>query len=109
MTCGDRFATTKTTPRSPPHPPGGPQARHLSRHYAADLFVDAFAYGAHTTASDGLSSGLPMVALQGDSFAARVSTSILQHAGLDHLVTHSVREFVDVAARLAGAPEVSHL
>jgi hypothetical protein len=82
------------------------QARHLARHYAADLFLDAFAYGAHTTASDGLSSGLPMVALQGASFAARVSSSILHYADLDHLVTHSVTEYVDVATRLAAAPEV---
>jgi hypothetical protein len=82
------------------------QARHLARHYAADLFLDAFAYGAHTTASDGLSSGLPMVVLQGASFAARVSSSILKYADLDHLVTHSVRDFVDVASRLAGSPEV---
>ena len=41
------------------------QAQHLARHYAADLFLDSFIYGAHTTAADALSSGLPVLALQG--------------------------------------------
>ena len=49
-----------------------PMADHLARHECADLFIDTFPYGAHTTCSDALWAGLPIVTLIGKSFASRV-------------------------------------
>jgi predicted O-linked N-acetylglucosamine transferase (SPINDLY family) len=67
-----------------------PQADHLARHRLADLLLDTWPYSAHTTASDALWMGLPVVALCGRSFASRVSSSILRAAGLADLVTDSL-------------------
>jgi predicted O-linked N-acetylglucosamine transferase (SPINDLY family) len=67
----------------------------------ADLGLDCFPYGSHTTASDALWGGLPIVALAGDTFASRVSSSILAAAGLRDLVTTSFDEYRELALRLA--------
>ena len=53
-----------------------PHAEHLARHRAADLFIDTLPYNAHTTASDALWAGLPVLTLSGESFAGRVAASI---------------------------------
>lgn len=72
--------------------PRVPLAEHLARYRVADLALDTFPYTSHTTASDALWCGCPLVALCGETFAARVSGSILAAAGLADLVTHSIAE-----------------
>jgi protein O-GlcNAc transferase len=78
---------------------------HLARHDLADLFVDTFIVNAHTTASDALWAGLPVVALAGNSFVARVSASLLHACGLDELVTGTAADYEALALSLARDPE----
>jgi predicted O-linked N-acetylglucosamine transferase (SPINDLY family) len=78
---------------------------HLARHRAADLFLDTVPYNAHTTASDALWSGLPVLTLIGQSFPARVAASLLYAIGLPELVTHSLEEYEALAIDLAKSPE----
>jgi protein O-GlcNAc transferase len=81
--------------------PFAPNDRHLARLALADLALDCFPYGSHTTASDALWAGVPLIGLAGDTFAARVSASILAAAGLGDLVTTSLADYHDVALRYA--------
>ena len=69
------------------------QKTYLSRYLLADLFVDTFAYNAHTTGSDALWIGLPMVTLAGPSFASRVGASLLDTVGLSELITYSQNDY----------------
>ncbi|MFW8635033.1 hypothetical protein [Cribrihabitans pelagius] len=85
--------------------PRMPQAEHLARHAAADLFLDTFAVNAHTTASDALWAGLPVLTLPGRQFAARVGASLVQAAGLPELVAGSEAEYESIAAALAQDPK----
>jgi len=78
---------------------------HLSRHRHADLFVDTFNYNAHTTASDALWSGLPVVTMVGEQFAARVAASLLNAAGLPELIAASEKEYESLIFELATSPE----
>ncbi|MDB5550456.1 MAG: hypothetical protein JWL86_440 [Rhizobium sp.] len=78
-----------------------PKAKHLARHRLADLFLDTFAYGAHTTASDALWAGLPVLTLRGDTFARRVGASIVSAAGMPDLVTESVADYIERAVAIA--------
>ncbi|MBR7619563.1 N-acetylglucosamine transferase [Phenylobacterium sp. 20VBR1] len=73
---------------------------HLARYPLADLFLDTAAYGAHTTASDALWMGVPMVTLSGRSFAARVCGSLVRASGLVDLVCASPDEYVERAVTL---------
>lgn len=73
--------------------PDLPQAEHLGRLRMADILLDTTPYGSHTTASDALWMGLPVVALRGRAFAARVSSSILHAAGLAELITDSLSDY----------------
>jgi len=77
---------------------------HLARHRQADLFLDTLPCNAHTTASDALWTGLPVVTCLGQTFAGRVAGSILHAAGLPELVTHSLAEYEQLALRLARDP-----
>jgi predicted O-linked N-acetylglucosamine transferase (SPINDLY family) len=77
---------------------------HLARHRAADLFLDTLPYNAHTTASDALWAGLPVLTHVGASFAGRVGASLLTAAGLPELVTTSSQAYEDLAAALATQP-----
>jgi predicted O-linked N-acetylglucosamine transferase (SPINDLY family) len=81
-----------------------PKARHLARHRLADLFLDSFAYGAHTTASDALWAGLPVLTLRGDTFARRVGASIVSAAGLPDLVVNDVNGYIAAAVEIAATP-----
>ena len=81
--------------------PEVPPDRHRARLRVADIGLDTWPYGSHTTAMDLLSSGVPMVTLAGPTHPMRVGASILIAAGLDELVTHSVEAFAEVAVRLA--------
>lgn len=70
---------------------------HLRRHVLADLFLDTFPYNAHTTASDALRCGLPLLTRAGRSFASRVSASLLQTLGLESLITHTPEAYAATA------------
>ncbi len=74
---------------------------HLARHRLAGLFLDTLPYNAHTTASDALWSGLPLVSCRGESFAGRVAASLLMSVGLPELVTESLEDYEALALRLA--------
>jgi predicted O-linked N-acetylglucosamine transferase (SPINDLY family) len=78
-----------------------PFAQHLARYRVADLALDTFPYTSHSTASDALWAGCPVVALCGKTFAARVSGSILTHAGLPELITASLDDYERLARDLA--------
>lgn len=77
---------------------------HLARYPLADLFLDTAPYGAHTTASDALWMGVPMVTISGKSFASRVCGSLVRSAGLPELVCATEAEYVDLAVALAKDP-----
>jgi len=81
--------------------PRRPFAEYLARYRVADLALDTFPYTSHSTASDALWVGCPIVGLCGDTFPARVSGSILTHAGLSQLITWSRSEFEQLARGLA--------
>ncbi|MBL8570151.1 MAG: hypothetical protein JNK84_13865 [Phreatobacter sp.] len=67
--------------------------RHLARYGLVDLALDTFPVGSHTTASDALWMGAPLLALAGESFISRVSGSVVKAAGMDHLVATSMDEY----------------
>jgi protein O-GlcNAc transferase len=79
-------------------------ADHLARHRRADLFLDTLPYNAHTTASDALWAGLPVLTCLGTTFAGRVAASLLRAVGLAELVTHSLDEYEALALKLAHEP-----
>jgi len=80
------------------------QADHLARHRLADLSLDTLPINAHTTASDALWAGLPLLTCMGESFAARVAASVLRAAGLPELVTGNLVDYEEAAVRLATTP-----
>ena len=77
---------------------------HLARHRLADLFLDTLPYNAHTTASDALWAGLPLLTCRGSTFPGRVGASVLTAIGLPELITNSLQEYEETALRLAVAP-----
>lgn len=81
--------------------PSLPQAQHLGRLTLADLFLDTFAVNAHTTASDALWAGLPVLTLSGHQFAARVAASIVTAAGLPEMVASHEADYEATALALA--------
>ena len=81
-----------------------PLARHLARYRSADLFLDTFPCGGHTTVSDALWAGLPVVTRLGESFAARVAASLLTAIGLPELITESAAQYEALAVELATDP-----
>jgi len=74
---------------------------HLERFKYADLFLDTFPYCAHTTANESLQQNLPLVALCGESFASRVSGSLLKTMNLSELITYNAEEYENTVVRLA--------
>jgi protein O-GlcNAc transferase len=80
-------------------------ADHLARYRQADLFLDTFYYNAHTTASDALWAGLPVLTCLGDTFAARVAASLLNAISLPELITRNHAEYEALALELATQPE----
>jgi predicted O-linked N-acetylglucosamine transferase (SPINDLY family) len=75
--------------------------QHLARHVLADLFVDTLPCCAHTTASDALWAGLPVLTCRGSTFAGRVAASLLHALDLPELVSPSLAEYEHTALRLA--------
>jgi predicted O-linked N-acetylglucosamine transferase (SPINDLY family) len=86
------FATRVKTPQ------------HLARQKCADLFLDTFPCNAHTTASDALWVGLPLVTYSGNSFASRVAGSLLKTIGLESLITQSIEEYESKIFELLSNP-----
>jgi predicted O-linked N-acetylglucosamine transferase (SPINDLY family) len=78
-----------------------PNPDHLARYPLADLFLDTFPYGAHTTAADAMWMGVPILTIAGRGFAARVCTSLVTAAGLPDMVCASVDAYVARAVQLA--------
>ena len=83
-----------------------PKKEHIDRLPAIDLFLDTLTYGAHSTASDVLWSGVPMITMRGTAFASRVGMSILSTIGMQELITFSLGEYEDLAVRLAESPSL---
>ena len=83
-----------------------PLDEHLARHRLADLVLDTLPCNAHTTASDALWAGLPVLTCEGAAFAGRVAASLLYAVGLPELVTHSIEEYEALALRLASDPKL---
>jgi protein O-GlcNAc transferase len=79
-------------------------AEHLARHRLADLFLDTLPYNAHTTASDALWAGLPVLTCVGNTFAGRVAGSLLRAVGLPELVTQTLHDYETLAFKLARSP-----
>ena len=77
---------------------------HLARHRLADLFIDTLPFNAHTTASDALWAGLPVLTVLGNSFAARVAASLLRALDLAELITETQEQYESRAIELAGNP-----
>ncbi len=77
---------------------------HLARYPLADLFLDTSPYGAHTTASDALWMGVPVLTLAGRCFASRVCGSLVRAAGLEELICYTPQDYVERAVALAGDP-----
>jgi predicted O-linked N-acetylglucosamine transferase (SPINDLY family) len=82
-----------------------PLSDHLARHCLADLFLDTLPYNAHTTTSDALWSGLPVLTCLGETFAGRVAASLLNATGLPDLVTTTLEAYEQLAIDLATHPE----
>lgn len=82
-----------------------PKSEHLKRLALADLGLDTGIYGGHTTTSDMLWAGVPIITTLGNHFASRVCASILTEAGLPELVTNSLKEYEDKAVFLAQNPQ----
>lgn len=84
--------------------------KHLARLRWADLVLDTFVCNAHTTGTDALWAGVPMVTLTGETFASRVATSLLYAVGLNNLATRSEEEYMATAVALARQPhEIARL
>jgi predicted O-linked N-acetylglucosamine transferase (SPINDLY family) len=74
-----------------------PIADHLARHAHADLFLDTQPYNAHTTCSDALWMGVPVLTCVGDTFSARVAGSLLSAVNLTELITYSLQDYENKA------------
>jgi len=81
-----------------------PSAQHLARHRLADLFLDTLPYNAHTTASDALWAGLPVLTQMGQAFAGRVAASLLNAVGLPEMITRDAAAYEALAIALGRDP-----
>lgn len=80
-------------------------ANHIARHALADLAIDTFPYGAHTTASDALRVGVPLVTRYGRAFQSRVALSVLSAAGLGRFAVNTWEAYEAMALTLASDPK----
>jgi len=81
-----------------------PFEQHILRQKLGNLFIDTFPCTGHTTCSDALRAGLPVLTLQGKSFAGRVSSSLLNALGLKELITKNIGDYENLAIKLASDP-----
>ena len=82
-----------------------PIKEHRARLRFADLFLDTFPYNAHTTCNDALWAGVPVLTIIGDSFPSRVAASILNTSNLNELIKNSLKEYEEMAVKIANDPE----
>ncbi|MGF2036395.1 MAG: TIGR03032 family protein [Nostoc sp. CmiVER01] len=80
------------------------KAEHLAKHQLADLFLDTLYYNAHTTASDALWAGLPVLTCIGTTFSSRVGASLLRAVGLPDLITNNLEQYEQLAIHLGHSP-----
>ena len=80
--------------------------KHLSRLKVVDLVLDTFPYNAHTTCSDSLRMGIPVLTMKGKSFASRVAMSLLTSMNLPELVTDNLKDYEDLALKISNNPEI---
>lgn len=83
-----------------------PHREHLARISLADLFLDSYPVNAHTTASDALRMGLPVLTLSGEAFVSRVAGSLLNHLGMNDLIANSFEEYESKANALLSSAEL---
>ena len=74
--------------------------KYLERFQLADLFLDTYPYGGHTTSIEALSSGLPILTMQGEGFQNRVTASLLKNLELDELITSNKEDYIKLALEL---------
>ena len=79
--------------------------KYLERFQLADLFLDTYPYGGHTTSIEALSSGLPILTLQGEVFQSRVSASLLKNLELGELITSNKEDYIKLAIELSNNKE----
>jgi predicted O-linked N-acetylglucosamine transferase (SPINDLY family) len=77
---------------------------YLARQRCAGLALDTFYYNGHTTTSDALWAGVPVVTKKGNTFASRVAASLLEAIGLPDLISHTDEEYEELAFHLATEP-----
>jgi len=82
---------------------------HLARQRLADLFLDTRCWNAHTTGSDALWSGVPIITFPGEHLASRLGASLLHGIGLDELAVRNLEEYEALAIELATCPETLHV
>jgi predicted O-linked N-acetylglucosamine transferase (SPINDLY family) len=82
-----------------------PKPEHLARHRLADLFLDTLVCNAHTTASDALWAGVPVLTCPGDDFARRVGASLVSAVGMPELIAPDLREYERLAVEVARDPD----
>ena len=75
---------------------------HLIRIGFIDLFLDTYPYNAHTTASEAIRMGVPVLTIMGQSFASRVASSLLKNVGLEELIVNNIDDYVKTALKIAG-------
>ena len=80
-----------------------PVEEHLKRISLADLFLDTYPYGAHTTASDAIRMGVPVITIEGEIFSSRVASSILKQVNLNNLVTKNIDQYKNLAINIANS------
>jgi predicted O-linked N-acetylglucosamine transferase (SPINDLY family) len=78
----------------------------FERYANCDLFLDTFPYGAHSTANEALTSGLPLLTISGESYQSRVSGSLLKSLQIPELVKQNIKDYEDFAIHLANNPSV---
>ena len=83
-----------------------PLEKHLARYSLGDLALDTFNCNGHTTTSDALWAGLPVLTKIGESFSARVSASLLTSLGIPELITNDLNEYEEKAIHIAKNPDV---
>ncbi|HET7930228.1 MAG TPA: tetratricopeptide repeat protein [Rhodanobacteraceae bacterium] len=93
-------------PRRVVFSPALPHLQHLARYRLADLFLDTNPYNAHTTASDAIWAGCPVLTRPGETFASRVAGSLNHYLGMPELITRDDAAFVATAARYGNDPAV---
>ena len=86
-----------------------PMEEHLARHKLADLFLDTFAFNAHTTASEALWAGIPVVTKIGQGFTARVAASLLHAIELPELITKTKEDYEALILKLATDSDQLHI